>query len=123
VDELAKKILVVDDSDVLRRIMRFNLEKAGFTVLEAVNGEEGLEMIVNEKPDLVFLDIMMPKMDGFFVLKRLQEMGLTDIPIIVVTAKGGEDDALNAKRLGAKLVITKPFSPKEIVGLAKQFTE
>jgi len=123
VDELAKKILVVDDSDVLRRIMRFNLEKVGFTVLEAVNGEEGLEMIVNEKPDLVFLDIMMPKMDGFFVLKRLQEMGLTDIPIIVVTAKGGEDDALNAKRLGAKLVITKPFSPKEIVGLAKQFTE
>ncbi|MCD6463184.1 MAG: response regulator [Thermotogae bacterium] len=120
---MAKKILVVDDSDVLRRIMRFNLEKAGFTVLEAVNGEEGLEMMVNEKPDLVFLDIMMPKMDGFFVLKRLQEMGLTDIPIIVVTAKGGEDDALNAKRLGAKLVITKPFSPKEIVGLAKQFTE
>jgi len=123
VDELAKKILVVDDSDVLRRIMRFNLEKAGFTVLEAVNGEEGLEMIVNEKPDLVFLDIMMPKMDGFFVLKRLQEVGLTDIPIIVVTAKGGEDDALNARKLGARLVITKPFSPKEIVGLAKQFTE
>ncbi|HCZ05805.1 MAG: two-component system, OmpR family, alkaline phosphatase synthesis response regulator PhoP [Thermotogota bacterium] len=119
---MAKKILVVDDSEVLRKIMEFNLKRAGFEVIQATNGLEGLEVIEKEKPDLVFLDIMMPKMDGFTVLKHLKERNMLNIPIVVVTAKGGEDDAEQATKLGATAVITKPFSPKKLIEIATELT-
>lgn len=114
-----KKILVVDDSNILRRIITFNLKSAGYEVLEAVNGKEGLDKINSENPDMVFLDIMMPIMDGFTVLKQLQK-NKCEVPVIVLTAKGGEDDEGTALNLGAKKVLTKPFSPKLLIDTVKE---
>lgn len=114
-----KKILVVDDSNILRRIITFNLKAAGFEVIEAVNGKEGLEKIEAEKPDMIFLDIMMPIMDGFTVLKELNKKDFQK-PVVVLTAKGGESDEETAINLGAKKVLTKPFSPKLLVDTVKE---
>jgi CheY-like chemotaxis protein len=114
-----KKILVVDDSNVLRRIITFNLKSAGYEVTEAVNGKEGLDKIESENPDMIFLDIMMPVMDGFTVLKELQKIN-SEIPVVVLTAKGGESDEEMALNLGAEKVITKPFSPKLLVDTVKE---
>ncbi|MGM0640156.1 MAG: response regulator transcription factor [Thermotogota bacterium] len=114
-----KKILVVDDSNILRRIITFNLKAAGYEVLEAVNGKEGLETVENENPDMIFLDIMMPVMDGFTVLKELKSKEYSK-PVVVLTAKGGESDEETAISLGAKRVLTKPFSPKLLVDTVKE---
>ncbi|KLO22689.1 response regulator [Marinitoga sp. 1197] len=116
---MGKKILIVDDSDVLRKILSFNFKKEGFEVHEARDGEEGLQKIKELIPDAVCLDIMMPKMDGFTVLKKLKEEGIK-LPILVLTAKGGEEDEKLALALGAFKVATKPFSPKNIVDIIKQ---
>jgi DNA-binding response OmpR family regulator len=109
-----KKVLVVDDSDILRRIIVFNLKAAGYEVHEAVNGQEGLEKIKSINPDVICLDIMMPIMDGFSVLKVMKGEEI-NIPVIILTAKGGEEDEKTALSLGAKRVLTKPFSPKQLV--------
>jgi two-component system chemotaxis response regulator CheY len=83
-------VLVVDDSDVLRKIVGFNLSKEGFIVEEARDGVEALERMASAKPDLVILDIMMPRLNGFEVLKRMRtDPELSSIPVIVLTAKGG----------------------------------
>ncbi len=114
---MAKLVMLVDDSAVLRKITVFNLKKSGYDVIEATNGEEALEKLKEGiKPDLMLLDIMMPKMDGFTVLKKLKENDeWKDIPVIVLTAKGGEDDERTALSLGATQVMTKPFSPVQLV--------
>ncbi|MCP5455669.1 MAG: response regulator [Thermotogae bacterium] len=114
-----KKILVVDDSDVLRKIIVFNLKTSGYEVHEAVNGEEGLKKIKELNPAIVILDIMMPIMDGFAVLANLQKESI-NIPVIVLTAKGGDSDEENATKLGASKVLTKPFSPKQLVENVKE---
>lgn len=114
-----KKVLVVDDSDILRRIIVFNLKAAGYEVHEAVNGQEGIQKIKELNPDVICLDIMMPIMDGFSVLKIMQGEEI-NIPVIVLTAKGGEEDESTAKSLGAKEVLTKPFSPKNLVEIVKK---
>ena len=114
-----KKVLVVDDSDVLRKIITFNLKTAGYEIYEAVNGEDGYNKIKEINPDVVCLDIMMPIMDGFTVLKKLKEENI-NIPIIVLTAKGGESDEVYAISLGAKKVMTKPFSPKLLLDTIKE---
>ncbi|OQY10417.1 MAG: two-component system response regulator [Marinitoga sp. 4572_148] len=119
---MAKKILIVDDSDVLRKILSFNFKKEGYEVYEAHDGEEGLQKIKEINPDVICLDIMMPKMDGFTVLKKLKEENLK-YPIIVLTAKGGEEDEDLALSLGALKVMTKPFSPKSVVEIVKQVVE
>jgi DNA-binding response OmpR family regulator len=116
---LMKKILVIDDSNILRRIITFNLKSAGYQVIEAANGKEGLEKIDSDNPDMVFLDIMMPIMDGFTVLKELKKND-SELPVVVLTAKGGESDEETALNLGAKKVLTKPFSPKLLVDIVKE---
>jgi DNA-binding response OmpR family regulator len=116
---LMKKILVIDDSNILRRIITFNLKSAGYEVIEAINGKEGLEKIESDNPDMIFLDIMMPIMDGFTVLKELKNND-SQIPVVVLTAKGGESDEETALNLGAKKVLTKPFSPKLLVDTVKE---
>jgi CheY-like chemotaxis protein len=113
-----KKILVVDDSEVLRNILTFNLKHAGYDVQEAINGKDAIDKIKKVRPDTICLDIMMPIMDGFTVLKILKDEGM-DIPVIVLTAKGGEDDEQNALSLGARKVLTKPFSPKQLIDTVK----
>lgn len=113
---MPKMILLVDDSDVLRKITSFNLKKQGYEVVEARDGIEALEKLEELKPDLMILDIMMPRLDGFNVLKRMQESDeWKDIPVIVLTAKGGEEDEELALSLGAKKVMTKPFSPIQLL--------
>lgn len=110
------KVLVVDDSDVLRRIAVFNLKRANFEVHEATDGLSGLEKMKQIKPDVVVLDVMMPNLDGFGVLKEMRnEPELSNIKVIMLTAKGGDDDAEHAIKLGASKFLTKPFSPKNLV--------
>ncbi|RKX42626.1 MAG: two-component system response regulator [Thermotogae bacterium] len=109
-------ILVVDDSEVLRRIVVFNLVRNGYTVSEASDGEEALQKLKESTPDLVILDIMMPKMNGFEVLKVMkQDENLSKVPVIVLTAKGGENDLQEGLKLGADIFLTKPFSPGRLV--------
>ncbi len=117
------KVLVVDDSDVLRKITVFNLKKLGMDVEEAVDGIDGLEKMRSWHPDVVILDIMMPRMDGFTVLKEMKkDEAIKYIPVIVLTAKGGQDDEQIAISLGAKRVMTKPFSPTQLLEEVKSIT-
>ncbi len=116
-------MLVVDDSDVLRKIVGFNLSKEGFIVEEARDGVEALERMASAKPDLVILDIMMPRLNGFEVLKRMRtDPELSSIPVIVLTAKGGEDDAKTALQNGANGFLTKPFSPVKLIEEVRRVT-
>lgn len=110
------RVLVVDDSEVLRKIVNFNLTREGYSVDEAKDGKEALEKLQQIKPDLVILDIMMPYIDGFEVLKRMRkDPELAHIPVIMLTAKGGEDDPKTALELGANGFLTKPFSPIKLL--------
>jgi two-component system KDP operon response regulator KdpE len=106
-------ILVVDDEARMVRFIRLNLEHDGFQVISAYNGREALEQVRSALPNLVLLDVMMPDLDGFEVLQRIREQ--STIPVIMLTAKGEEDDRVRGLELGADDYITKPFSPRELV--------
>ena len=114
-----KKILIVDDEPYIRLLLEQtleDLEDEGVELLTADNGEEALDAIKTEKPDLVFLDVMMPKMNGFDVCNAVKnELSIKGIYIIMLTAKGQEFDKLNGKEVGADLYMTKPFDPDEVV--------
>ena len=112
VDLKDKLILVVDDEPRMRSFMRMNLELEGCRVITAANGREALERVRDDLPDLVLLDIMMPGMDGFEVLRRLRQS--TTVPVIVLTAKDDEEDRIRGLELGADDYIGKPFSPREL---------
>lgn len=118
------KVLVIDDSDVLRTITVFNLKRAGFEVYEAVDGMDGLEKMKELRPGVIVLDVMMPRLDGFGVLSKMKEdPELEGIKVVVLTAKGGDDDAEHAKKLGANSFLTKPFSPKALVEVVSRLAE
>jgi DNA-binding response OmpR family regulator len=108
-----RRILVVDDEERMVRFIRLNLEHDGFRVDEAYNGTQALTKVRSNLPDLVLLDIMMPDIDGFDVLRIIRE--LSSVPVIMLTAKGEEDDRVRGLELGADDYITKPFSPRELV--------
>lgn len=114
-----KKILIVDDEPHIRLLLEQtleDLEDAGVELLTADNGEEALDTIKTEKPDLVFLDVMMPKMNGFDVCNAVKnELKIKDVYIIMLTAKGQEFDKLKGKEVGVDLYMTKPFDPDEVV--------
>ncbi|OQX65483.1 MAG: DNA-binding response regulator [Chloroflexi bacterium] len=112
-----RKILVVDDEERMVRFIRLNLEHDGFLVREAFNGKEALQQLREEAPDLILLDVMMPGLDGFEVLQMIREAG--KIPVLMLTAKGEEDDRVRGLELGADDYITKPFSPRELVSRVK----
>ncbi len=112
-----KKILVVDDEERMLRFIRLNLEHDGFNVIEAVKGHEALDKMRTGMPDLILLDVMLPDLDGFEVLKMVRE--ISSIPIIMLTAKGEEDDRVKGLELGADDYVTKPFSPRELVSRVK----
>ena len=109
------KVLIVDDEPDVRQLVRSALSYArqDLTAVEAADGDEALAMIYSERPDLVVLDLALPKRDGFAVLEQVREK--TDLPIIVLTARGLEDDKIKGLRLGADDYLTKPFSPRELV--------
>jgi two-component system response regulator VicR len=110
---MQEKILVVDDEQSMVDVIRYSLEKAGYNVCTAMDGEEALRLAREEKPDLVVLDIMLPKLDGYEVCKVIcVEMGM---PIIMLTAKDDEIDKVVGLEVGADDYLTKPFSPRELV--------
>jgi two-component system, OmpR family, KDP operon response regulator KdpE len=113
IDLRDKLILVVDDEPRLVTFMRMNLEIEGCRVISATNGREALERARDDMPDLVLLDIMMPGMDGFEVLRRLRES--STVPVIVLTAKDDEEDRVRGLELGADDYMGKPFSQRELV--------
>lgn len=107
-----QRILIVDDEKGLVRLMRMNLEHDGFEVVEANNGAQAMDRLRATIPDLILLDVMMPDMDGFTVLRMIREVGST--PVIMLTAKGEEQDKVRGLELGADDYVTKPFSPREL---------
>ncbi|NET58765.1 MAG: response regulator [Symploca sp. SIO2E6] len=116
---MSQKILIVDDEHYIRMLLEEtleDLEDEGVELLTATNGAEALETIKTEKPQLVFLDVMMPKMNGFDVCNIVKnELNLADVYIIMLTAKGQEFDKQKGQEVGADLYITKPFDPDEVV--------
>jgi two-component system KDP operon response regulator KdpE len=108
-----KLILVVDDEPHMVNFMRMNLELEGARVASAANGKEALERAREDMPDVVLLDIMMPKMDGFEALKQLRQF--SQVPVLILTAKDDEDDRVRGLELGADDYISKPFSHRELV--------
>ncbi len=107
------RILVVDDEPRIIHFIRLNLEHDGFEVFEAVSGARALEQLRDRLPDLVLLDVMMPDLDGFETLRLIRE--ISSVPVIMLTARGDEDDRVRGLELGADDYVTKPFSPRELV--------
>lgn len=112
-----RKILVVDDEERMVRFIRLNLEHDGFQVSEAFNGRQAIQKLRDVNPDLILLDVMMPDLDGFEVLEMIRE--ISNVPVIMLTAKGEEDDRVRGLELGADDYVTKPFSPRELVSRAR----
>ena len=109
-------ILVVDDEEDILELVRFNLARAGYTVLCADSGEKALEILRSESVDLMVLDLMLPGMDGFSVAKRVKnDPRAQHVPIVMLTAKGSETDVVAGLELGAEDYITKPFSPRVLI--------
>jgi two-component system alkaline phosphatase synthesis response regulator PhoP len=109
------RVLVIDDEPDVLLLCRVNLRHAGHEVLEASNGEEGLALAREAKPDVIVLDLMLPRMDGYQVLERLAAEGTPSrMPILVLTAKAQEEDRERSRRMGADAFIEKPFSPETL---------
>ena len=110
------KILVVDDENYILHILDFSLGAEGYEVITAEDGEEAVRKTRDERPDLVVLDVMMPKMDGYETCKRLKEEEATrNIPVILLSAKGRTMDQNKGFEVGADDYITKPFSPRKLI--------
>lgn len=116
-----RTVLVVDDEPFICRSLSFVLRKDNYNVLEARNGEEALAAIRQHKPDLVFLDVMMPKINGFEVTRIVRaDPTLAQVKIILLTAKGQDSDRETGRQAGADEYMTKPFSPTKILERARQ---
>ncbi len=113
----AKTILIVDDEQPIRDILVYNLKKEGYNTIEASDGATAVDIALEKKPDLILLDIMLPKLDGLSVCKRVKNS--LNVPIIMLTAKDGEIDKILGLELGADDYITKPFSVRELVARVK----
>ncbi len=111
------KALIVDDDRVLSDVLAFTLRRAGFQIIQAGDGEEALQRWADEQPDLIVLDINLPKIDGFTVCQRIRQQD--DTPILLLTVRGEEDDIVRGLELGADDYITKPFSPRQLVARAQ----
>ena len=117
-EELKKKILIVDDEKSISDLLVFNLEKEGYKTLTASDGEEAVDLALSQKPDLILLDIMLPKADGLTVCKKIRQT-LTKTPIIMLSAKGEEIDKILGLEIGADDYMTKPFSVRELIARVK----
>lgn len=121
---MSPKILIVDDEPHIRMLIEQTLEELeddGVEFLTAVNGEEALNIICDEKPNLVFLDVMMPKMNGIEVCRRVKkELGLNEVFIVLLTAKGQELDRQKGQEVGADIYMTKPFNPESLLSKARE---
>lgn len=116
----SKKVVIVDDEIAIRDMLRIALEMADFTCFDAANAQEAHSLIIDEKPDLILLDWMMPGTSGIELARRLRREEITaQIPIIMLTAKGEEDNKIQGLDVGADDYITKPFSPRELIARLK----
>ncbi len=112
----AEKILIVEDDQHIAKLVKYNLEKAGFHCASTVTGEDALEILDRQTIDLIILDVMLPKMDGLELCKYIrQRQDLNHIPIVVMTARGEEVDRIVGFELGADDYVVKPFSPRELL--------
>ena len=109
-------MLVVEDEESILELLRYNLDKAGFTVIPAGSGEDGLSLARRQQPDLILLDLMLPGMDGLEVCRLLKQRKETEtIPVVMLTARGEESDIVAGLELGADDYLTKPFSPRVLL--------
>ncbi len=112
---MADKVLIVDDEEDLTELVAYNLEKSGYETLKAYNGKEAMDQAIQNLPNLIVLDLMLPDLDGFEVYRNLQRNAKTaNIPVIMLTAKADEMDRVVGLELGADDYVTKPFSPREL---------
>ncbi len=112
-----RTVLVIDDEQPIVEILKFNLTKEGYSVLEAYDGATGLDLALNKNPDLILLDVMLPRMDGFEVCRKIREK--SSVPIIMLTAREEEVDKVLGLELGADDYMTKPFSVRELTARVK----
>ena len=118
---MTKKIVLAEDEPQIGRLIEFKLNKEGYSVIWKENGEEALKAIKENKPDLILLDIMMPVMGGYEVLRRLKEdENLKSVPVIMLTARAQEKDVVKGIDMGAEDYITKPFHPAELLVRVKK---
>ena len=113
-ENLEKTVLIVEDERAIVEILKFNLKREGYGVLEALDGEAGLELAMHGDPDLILLDVMLPKMNGFDICAKLRDAGST-VPIIMLTAREEETDKVFGLEAGADDYMTKPFSMRELL--------
>ena len=118
---MPKKILAVDDERHIVRLVEVNLQRAGYEVVTAYDGREALEKVKSENPDLIVLDVMMPYMDGFEVLKHLKaDPETAEVPVIMLTAKAQDADVFRGWQSGVDCYLTKPFNPMELLTFVKR---
>ncbi len=117
-DDSKKKILIVDDEPSIQDLLVFNLEKEGYKTMTASDGEEGITLALSQNPDLILLDVMLPKADGLTVCKRIRQT-MSKVPIIMLSAKGEEIDKILGLEIGADDYMTKPFSIRELIARVK----
>jgi two-component system alkaline phosphatase synthesis response regulator PhoP/two-component system response regulator VicR len=121
---MSKKVLVVDDQPHIVRLIQVNLEKEGLRVATAADGVEGIAKVRAERPDLVILDVIMPRKDGFEVLREIKaDPELSHTPVVMLTVKTHNADIVEGLKEGAELYLPKPFHPKELVSLVKRVLE
>ena len=121
---MSKTVLVVDDQPHIVRLIQVNLEKEGFQVVTAGDGVEGLARFREVKPDLVILDVIMPRKDGFEVLREIKmDKELAETPVVMLTVKTHNADIVEGLKEGAEMYLPKPFHPKELVALVKRVME
>jgi two-component system, OmpR family, alkaline phosphatase synthesis response regulator PhoP len=118
---MAKKILIIEDEIALVKILTLRLEANGYQVIFAIDGQKGLNLAREEKPDLIILDIMLPTMDGYQICRLLKYDGrFNQIPVIMVTAKGMDEDKKTGEQVGADAYFVKPFEPAELLEKIKE---
>ncbi len=115
---MGKTVLIVEDEQSIVDILSFNLTREGYDTLEALDGPTGLQLALEQNPDLVLLDLMLPGMDGFDVCRRIRQAG-SAVPIVMLTAREEEDDKVRGLELGADDYITKPFKNRELMARVK----
>jgi CheY-like chemotaxis protein len=118
---MALRVLVVEDDDVIRQLITVNLELEGFEVIPAVDGQDALDKVADAKPDVITLDIMMPRLDGWATATRLREDPATNgIKIVLLSARAQETDLQRGEQIGVDAYLTKPFDPDELIQVVRR---
>lgn len=118
---MAVRVLVVEDDDVIRQLITVNLELEGFAVVSAVDGQDALDKVEEAKPDVVTLDVMMPRLDGWSTAERLRDNPATaHLKIVLLSARAQEADLQRGERIGVDAYLTKPFDPDELIEVVRR---